>query len=306
MELLAKPSLIEPIAGVYGWYFDDLSLVPTDGLATMVDGFRLLYVGIAPSAAESHATMQQRIIGSHLKGNASQSTLRRSLGCLLSDQLGISLQRVRGRLHFREGEEKLSEWLRDHARIAWVGHPTPWEIESAVITHLDAPLNLAHNAQHRFHPVLKGLRKELAAVALAQLERLEGLAVFLPIFQTSGFEFARCEQANGNVNPIWIWSESAKRFVETCYRLGWVTGGNEFNWPEWAQTADAKSIAEDPGRMARATPEDLSHILTVLIRQDRFVDGLLVKAFSAGVLVRVVARAETLLEEARSQGHPAV
>ena len=130
-------------------------------------------------------------------------------------------------------------------------------------------------------------------------ERLRALAAFLPIFQAPGFAFAHVESADEKTYTVPSLTEPARQFVKTCYRDGWVTADKGFNWPEWKDTGDAKSLGRDPDpeRMARATPEDLSHLLTVISRQDRFVDGLLVGSFSRGLLTRIVERAAALLTE---------
>ena len=70
--------------------------------------------------------------------------------------------KVRGqseRLHFgRDGEAKLSAWLDDNARVSWVEHSAPWEVEAGVIERLSLPLNLADNSGHAFYPTLKRVR----------------------------------------------------------------------------------------------------------------------------------------------------
>ncbi len=85
--------------GVYGWYFKDIpGGIPIDD-CTQSNGLTLLYVGLSPSAPPkngkppSKQNLRTRIQG-HMTGNAEGSTLRLSLGCLLSEQLGIQLRRV--------------------------------------------------------------------------------------------------------------------------------------------------------------------------------------------------------------------
>ncbi len=90
-----------------------------------------------------------------------------SVGCILGKSLGISLRSVGQRLVFGSGEEILTAWLRKNARIAWVEHAVPWELERAVISSLDLPLNLLHNMAHPFYLRLKGLRKAYRRSALS-------------------------------------------------------------------------------------------------------------------------------------------
>jgi hypothetical protein len=99
-----------------------------------------------------------------MNGNASGSTLRCSLGCLLARKLGIALVPTgrKARLSFGSGESALNEWIEDNARVAWVEYPSPWEIESEVISALSPPLNLHHNRKNPFYPRMRALRTDAA------------------------------------------------------------------------------------------------------------------------------------------------
>lgn len=87
--------------------------------------------------------------------------MRLTLGCLLSQQLGIGLRRVgsgRRRTFGSDGETRLSSWLDAHAFVAWLPHPTPWELEDELIRALSLPLNLHGNRHHPFHHTLSAMR----------------------------------------------------------------------------------------------------------------------------------------------------
>ena len=147
--------------GVYAWYFRNLSnVVPVDGCAQLDDYF-LLYVGISPRNRDSTGDLRKRIhthFGKNLSDNASRSTLRLSLGCLLSEKLDITLQHVDCRIHFNDGEKVLSEWMSQNAKVTWHTFRRPWEIEKEVIEQLSPPFNLNHNTQHQFYDDLHNLR----------------------------------------------------------------------------------------------------------------------------------------------------
>ncbi len=98
----------------------------------------------------------------HYRGNASGSTLRLSLGCLLRDDLGIHLRRVGGsvRWTFGEGEKVLSKWMAENAFVTWVIVEQPWALENEIIKAINLPLNLQGNESHQFYPVLRAIRKE--------------------------------------------------------------------------------------------------------------------------------------------------
>ena len=88
---------------------------------------------------------------------------------------------------------------------------------------------------------------------------------------------------------------NAERFVEDCYAHGWVL--ERFDWATWAKTDEARSLRDQPGALASARERQLAQLLTVAIRQDRFVEGALAAAFASGLILGVLQRAEQLDRE---------
>ena len=168
-EVLGRPSPVPRSPGIYGWYFDELPDPAIDATGCVVRGSAaLLYVGISPKAPPANGrppssqSLQSRV-RYHYRGNAEGSTLRLTLGCLLSDRLGIQLSRVGSgrRFTFRsEGEAILSEWMAAHAFVCWAVTQEPWLTERAVIGRVDLPLNLEHNRGHRFASRLRAVRAD--------------------------------------------------------------------------------------------------------------------------------------------------
>lgn len=64
----------------------------------------------------------------------------------------------------------------------------------------------------------------------------------------------------------------------------------------WRNHGRRISLRDDQAPLARATPEQLARFLTVVIRQDRFVEGALLTAFESGLILRIVRRAAAILE----------
>lgn len=166
-EVLTQRSPIPEESGLYAWYFADVpDLVPTDGCRQFGDRF-LLYCGICPrrsyssGSRETRRTLRKRL-KDHYSGNASGSTLRLSLGCLLSEQLGISLQIMGGskRKTFGSGEEALSDWMAKNASVTWMIDPEPWLLEEELIRLAGPPLNLQGNRDHPFFLELSRIRKQ--------------------------------------------------------------------------------------------------------------------------------------------------
>jgi GIY-YIG catalytic domain len=171
--ILAEPCPVPRSAGVYGWFFKEIPPgVPIAGCAQR-QGFTLLYVGIspqkqAPGKKPSAARIQSRIcyhMGRSGKENAEGSTLRMSLGCLLSQTLGIRLRQLGKSFTFGPGEVALSDWLECNARVSWVLHPQPWLLEDRLIADCELPLNLKGNSRNPFYLPLKKIRKDAKAAA---------------------------------------------------------------------------------------------------------------------------------------------
>jgi hypothetical protein len=165
-EILLSPSPIPKESGVYAWYFKNFpSIIPTDDCVTF-SNLTLLYIGISPKSPPLNGKppSSQRLfhrVRYHMTGNAAGSTLRLSLGCILSERLGIQLRRVGSgnRMTFADGEQKISQWLAENAFVTWVICNKPWELESELLSELSLPLNLDQNRKHNFHSDLSILRK---------------------------------------------------------------------------------------------------------------------------------------------------
>jgi hypothetical protein len=176
-EVLATAA-VPAAPGVYGWYFKEVpSGVPTAGCVAHGD-LTLLYVGISPKrppvngGKPSSQNLRTRI-RYHYRGNAEGSTLRLTLGCLLSERLGISLWRVGSgtRLTFSDGEQALNEWMAQNAFVSWTVTPEPWLLEEELIRSVTLPLNLDQN-RHSFCPQLSMVRRAAREEARLRPTRL--------------------------------------------------------------------------------------------------------------------------------------
>ena len=173
-EVLARPSPVPAAGGVYGWWFRCLPPLVDARDCHPHGDLRLLYAGISPrqpprdGRPSSQQTLRQRL-RMHYAGNAEGSTLRKTLGCLLSGELGIQLRRVGSgtRKTFAEGEQVLSAWMADNVFVSWVIREHPWELEDDLIAAVDLPLNLEGNSRNRFHQVLTQARARCVAQANA-------------------------------------------------------------------------------------------------------------------------------------------
>lgn len=127
---------------------------------------------------------------------------------------------------------------------------------------------------------------------------LQALADFLPALRQAGFQAG---QTSGGDEiepgvfrmPFVSYDPIVDSFVEAAYSHAWVL--KDFDWPTWAQSAEATSLRDDETSIRNATPDQLARLLTVCIRQDRFVEGALMEAFDSGLILRIVERAAVLI-----------
>ena len=164
-EILSKPSPIPEISGVYGWFFKDIPpFVHTEGCIRH-QNMTLLYIGISPDKKNKPQSRQhlKKRITNHYAGNAEGSTLRRSLGILLTPESHYPLRRVGSgrRMTFtHNGEQWLDAWMEKNAYVFWVEQENPWELEEDLLSALSLPLNIQGNRSHPFVKKLNRLRKE--------------------------------------------------------------------------------------------------------------------------------------------------
>ena len=97
-DVLDRPSPVPRGFGVYAWYFREAPpRVPIEDVVRW-QGLFLLYVGISPRTSpkdgRSGRQWLRRRMREHMCRDASRSTLRLTLGCLLSEALTIQLRRV--------------------------------------------------------------------------------------------------------------------------------------------------------------------------------------------------------------------
>nr|WP_318382211.1 hypothetical protein [uncultured Enterobacter sp.] len=168
-EVMSKPTPVPAVNGVYFWWFKEIPPgVPAEGCITC-DGYTLLYVGISPDQRgkpSSRSNLRKRI-KTHYSGNAAGSTLRRTLGVLLSGISSFPLRRVGSgsRMTFTHpGEQWLDAWMEKNAKVHWIPVEAPWELEDTLIASIPLPLNIQGNT-HEYRVTLSGMRSQAAAEA---------------------------------------------------------------------------------------------------------------------------------------------
>jgi hypothetical protein len=132
------------------------------------------------------------------------------------------------------------------------------------------------------------------------LPQLCALARYLPALEKPDFHagaFAPAQKTGSGalIMPYVVYSDTVEDLIKAAYDHGCVLTG--FRWPEWAHAAEAQALCHDPSELARATPEQLLRLLTAIIRQDRFCEGVLLHAFEMRLMLGIVRRAAAILED---------
>lgn len=128
----------------------------------------------------------------------------------------------------------------------------------------------------------------------------QALSAFLPIFEAPDFKFAH------NDSPLRQTGEKSFEMVGFDYdpqvldfwdaaeRHGWL---QHFDWMSWSDTDEARNLRENPEVLAQASPEQLSRLLSMFARMERFGDGAWLSFWESGLLVNILRRAAVLEAE---------
>jgi predicted GIY-YIG superfamily endonuclease len=143
-EALSRKA-VPKAAGVYGWWFRNLDIVPSEGWVQFGE-WRLLYVGISNDL--------RRRLGFHCQGSAVNSTLRKSLLTLLVRATEVDKALPASWSH----ESALSSWLNQNGRVCWADCGTPKLAEANLLGCARLPLNLMENRGNVFGATLRTMR----------------------------------------------------------------------------------------------------------------------------------------------------
>jgi hypothetical protein len=126
-------------------------------------------------------------------------------------------------------------------------------------------------------------------------DRLGRLAAHAEFLRQPGFSAGRWHEPrhleDGSMTMPWFeLSPEAADLVRAASTLGFV---RPFDWMTWIATPEAAALMTAEGTRG-ATAEDISKLMTTLVRRDRFVEGTLDAAFESGLLLAILERAREL------------
>lgn len=128
------------IAGLYAWWAAPEVLPALAGpMHPRLHNLRLHYVGIA-------TRLRSRLASNHLR-RSGNSTLRRTLAGHLLDDEHLKTRWTDRVVLVDVDEIRLTEWMTTNLRVSWCEHPTPHDVEAAIIRRLRPPLNVDHSTR---------------------------------------------------------------------------------------------------------------------------------------------------------------
>lgn len=153
--------------GLYSWWADETArhLI---GEVLRCDIPPLIYAGQSgatkwPSGKRSSATLDSRIRGNHINGNAFSSTFRLTVSAILMEPLKLRVAKPY-RLHPRD-REQVSNWIREHLKVAiasYADRDSLRDLEEQLLESLDPPLNLQGMQLTPTRSRLSDLRKRIS------------------------------------------------------------------------------------------------------------------------------------------------
>ena len=161
-QVLTKPCPVPKERGLYAWYFKEIPCITPTDECVVKDDLTLLYVGRSPRNDKSTGNLRKRV-SCHFEEDASGSTLRLTLGVLLTEKSGFPLRIVgsdESMTFTPPGESSLNDWMEQNAFVCWATHPKPWEVEADIINSVSPLLNIQKNRRNPFRAKLKEMREE--------------------------------------------------------------------------------------------------------------------------------------------------
>ena len=129
----------------------------------------------------------------------------------------------------------------------------------------------------------------------AALGRLHKLGAFYNTFRQPWFSFVEdtTPMIIGNhINEDTLeYHDVVIDFIRTCLKDKWVISG--FDWHEWSQK-DGTAYLNDTSLLMDAEALDLAKVMTVIFGREHANHGYLVDAYSDGLLLTVLKRAQEL------------
>ncbi len=133
-------------------------------------------------------------------------------------------------------------------------------------------------------------------------ESMKALVAFLPDLEDPNCSFGEWyapEPRDDGVKyfPYFVFNDLGSAFDDACYEHGWIM--IDYAWPEWTRSEEARKFLEDMKRIENASMDQLTKLLTVFCRAERFNEGSFEIALKEGWILHIVRRINHLLSESQ-------
>lgn len=130
------------------------------------------------------------------------------------------------------------------------------------------------------------------------LGNIFALLKFLPVFENPDFSPGHWPEPQKGVMPYPCFDEAVIEFEKAAYEAGCVRP--DVGWVDWVRTDEARALRDNPDLLAQASHDQLEHLLTAIIRSNRFSIGGGLAAFESKLILNILRRAKVLAESQHS------
>lgn len=133
-------------------------------------------------------------------------------------------------------------------------------------------------------------------------ESMKALVAFLPDLEDPNCSFGKWympEPGDDGVQhfPYFVFNNLGSAFEHACYEHGWIMTG--YAWPEWTGSEEGRELLKDMKRIENASVDQLTKLLTVFCRGERFNEGSFEMVLKEGWILHIVRRINHLLSESQ-------
>lgn len=126
-------------------------------------------------------------------------------------------------------------------------------------------------------------------------DNIDNILKYLPLLEDRTKKFyveAPQDKPDITVLPFYLLTGIGLKLYEDLYKEGFVT---KFKWADWIY--EAGEYSADDEKLSKADLKDIRRLLTIIIRQDRFCEGLLEEAIESGFMLKIFRRLKEIREE---------
>ncbi len=119
-------------------------------------------------------------------------------------------------------------------------------------------------------------------------ENVDNILKYLPLLEDKANKFYReasQDESGAVVLPFYVLTGIGLKFYEDLYKEGFVT---KFKWMDWITEAREYSASDE--KLSKADLNDIRRLLTIIVRQGRFCEGLLEETIESGLMLKILKR----------------